>query len=876
MSKILVNLKSGDDFAAISLGKPRYFGSTNSDFVFYVDWGDGTNETVSDYSDGGVQSFTKKIIVKVEDRGSGNKFYLYDGNSGDEVDLTKFKLLEGMVYSFDQSDSSNNGHPLELSSTNNGSAFSSNVTASGTAGVDRVLEFTIDKGASLASAYSSGVWFNCGAPHPNMGSVIGAVDVDQQSVTLWHSYDNKNARLVQITGGFGASSNPNQALPICLAEESERSPCSSHERITKIRTGGGKSLHIHGHGDFADMPLTECNATMVALDSADPTSVVLKTSGDDGVLNFINTWKGNHWSISWPVKNFYNNTYNSGVTVKSVSGMFQDQPNNNMAILNANNTATIEDMSFLFKNNKKYNRALSLNVTSVTNFEGMFEGSIFNNVGVSAWNVQAGTNFKDMFKDSAFNQNIVAWFRASAGASKDISGMFENAKYNRNITNWKTSSVNKMDRLFKDNTVYSGQLYWDVSGVTSMESVFENSTFNGQGPSAWLPTSCSNFKNALKGSKFKKTINNWFKNLGANCSLEGLFEDTTYNLAVIMGNSNVVNTSKMFKNNTAFTQNAYFTMDNVTDASSMFDGAKNFNGQGVGGWNMQKCENLNRLFASSKYNRGTPWFNSSAGVSKTMSGLFEDTVFNQNIATWNMSTVTDTSFMFRGNRQFNQAIGGWNTSAVTDMRGMFEAATAFNRSLRNWDIKKVVSMRNMFKNNTKYNFYIATWFNVAGTYAIEDMSGMFDGATAFSQDLRPWSQHKATLKEAKRFIAENKKIKPFFIRDFGKSATALERVDGFFSNSINIAGQVSHLAQWNVLSDGDKQKEQKNFQKGNTFRGKIGGFDFTANEDSTPIDVPDFPLPDPIPNPGTGLNCHAIIAGNPGDDTLNSIYIRIV
>ncbi len=547
-----------------------------------------------------------------------------------------------------------------------------------------------------------------------------------------------------------------------------------------------------------------------------------------------------------------------------------------MSILSASNTATIEDMSFVFKNNKKYNRALVLNTANVTNFEGMFEGSIFNNVGTTNWNVQAATNMKDMFKDSSFNQNIVSWFKTSAGASKDISGMFENSKLNKNLTNWKTSSVNKMDRVFKGNTVYNGQLYWDVSSVTSMESVFENSTFNGQGPSAWLPSACTNFKNALKGSSFGRTINNWFKNVGANCSLEGFFEDTSYNQAVIMSNTNVVNTSKMFKNNKAFTKSCYFKMDNVTNTSSMFQNASNFNGFGVGGWNLQKCENLNRMFSGSKFNRGLPWFNNSAGVSKTMSGLFADTNFNQALP-WKMDQVTDTSFMFKGNTSYNQpSPSSWDVSSVTDMRSMFEGAILFNRSLKSWDVKKVVSMRNMFKNSTKYNFYIATWFKNAGTYSIEDMSGMFDGAIKFNQDLRPWSQHKATLKEAKRFLAENKVMRPFFIRDFGKSATALERVDGFFSNSINIAGQAGHLAQWNVLSDGDKQKEQKNFQKDNTYRGNIGGFDFTANEDAAPIDVPDFDLPDPLPNLGTGLNCHAIIKGLDGPDSLNTIYIRVI
>ncbi len=68
------------------------------------------------------------ITVTVSNDGSGSEYYL-NGSKGATIDVSN-----GTKYRFDQSDSSNSGHPLRISNSQEGSQYTLNVTTYGTPG----------------------------------------------------------------------------------------------------------------------------------------------------------------------------------------------------------------------------------------------------------------------------------------------------------------------------------------------------------------------------------------------------------------------------------------------------------------------------------------------------------------------------------------------------------------------------------------------------------------------------------------------------------------------------------------------------------------------------------------------------------------------
>jgi surface protein len=117
------------------------------------------------------------------------------------------------------------------------------------------------------------------------------------------------------------------------------------------------------------------------------------------------------------------------------------------------------------------------------------------------------------------------------------------------------------------------------------------------------------------------------------------------------------------------------------------------------------------------------------------------------ISDWNTSRVTNMKRAFFGRARFDEDLSRWNVSNVSDMSYMFSGAT-FNGDLSRWDVAKVTNMRGMFYRATQFNGDLSQW-NVS---RVIDMSCMFCGASHFDRDLSRWDIGRLEMRKTFRMF----------------------------------------------------------------------------------------------------------------------------
>lgn len=230
-------------------------------------------------------------------------------------------------------------------------------------------------------------------------------------------------------------------------------------------------------------------------------------------------------------------------------------------------------------------------------------------------NLEQALNLSHMFHGALlFNQSINNW---DVSAVTDMSYMFSGASaFNQNLDSWNMSSVMNMEYMFNKATSFNQDVSaWDVSAVSNMQCLFAyaeafNNGEEGNGmqkPLLWGEKTAEllNAKGLFRNTKFNQDVSSW--NVGKVITMTAMFMSTPFNQNLNSCDvSSVTSMANMFHyaadyNNGDIACNDSIPMEwgektaKLKDVSSMFLGAKSFN-QDLNSWDISSINNRSNMF----------------------------------------------------------------------------------------------------------------------------------------------------------------------------------------------------------------------------------------------------------------------------------------
>lgn len=184
-------------------------------------------------------------------------------------------------------------------------------------------------------------------------------------------------------------------------------------------------------------------------------------------------------------------------------------------------------------------------------------------------------------------------------------------------------------------------------------------------------------------------------------------------------------------------------VSNVKNMKYMFCGLEQFTDLDISKWNAPKCEDADHMFSSflkpgDEHYNGFVRINAPnlfrSGCVKNLRSVFESNneLKYVNVSNWNVSNVTDMSFMFNSCYEL-KSVGNlckWNVSNVTTFKQMFTCCSklTYIGDLSNWNAPKCTNARFMFGGDNdvdKMRFTSLTLNNLFKHGVVEDISCMF-------------------------------------------------------------------------------------------------------------------------------------------------------
>jgi surface protein len=415
------------------------------------------------------------------------------------------------------------------------------------------------------------------------------------------------------------------------------------------------------------------------------------------------------------------------------------------------------------------------------------------------------------YNSSTFDSSFNNW---NTSEVTSMASMFENTTSFDQSLNILTNKVTNMSNMFKNATSfnqyisYVGGPYWDVSGVTNMISIFENASAFNNGfpvldtmhPLDWILNFNVNTTNCIKNATILT-----FQNAYPLAQIYDRFTYTFYNTQNIsiqdISDSYlpIIKTSDL---NLDYYYPPTITINPLDNNFTTVTVYFRYNDV-----SLNVIDGLSFYDVSSTYNSNT--------LAKTITnfgniplarnnGLTSGSQFMgiNNLVFNSPSTPTilpDTTFeQIFKDSIFNSIINNWDVSEVNSLNQAF-ADTLYNQSLNGWNTSNVTDMSGVFYNDIAFNNSLNEW-NVSN---VNTMTNMFYNCQLFNQDISGWQ------------------------------TSNLEKVDGMFDNCLKFNQYLSNWDMSGVTTMNNLFNNCFDFNNGDTLGSS--NYPLTWNTDSVTI-----------------------------------------
>ena len=354
-----------------------------------------------------------------------------------------------------------------------------------------------------------------------------------------------------------------------------------------------------------------------------------------------------------------------------------------------------------------------LDLSEVGSLSSMFYNCTLANPNTSDWNISNISNLSYMFRDASnANPDVSLWNTSNVSR---MNSMFQNAeKAIPNTSAWDTSLVTRMDNMFQGAILAEPiTSNWVTSNVLEMDYMFRDAINSNPDVSNWdtskVTTMSNMFYNADKAEPVTATNGN------------------------IWNTSSVINMTHMFRKTAlADPDTSNWDTSNVTTMESMFQGTT-LADPDTGSWDTSNVLNMKNLFRDAT--KANPDVSNWDTINvMTMFGMFynadkAEPVTATNGNSWNTSSVTDMSHMFRGAALADPDVSGWDTSALEKIIRMFQNANSFDQNMSSWDVSNVTDASSFLNGvqltQANYDALLTSW----GSQAVQN-AVTFHGGTS--------------------------------------------------------------------------------------------------------------------------------------------------